>query len=223
MKRFFAATAMAALLAAPSFATDILWDQPVDPAQTALVDQAFGDFPDFSTYMVNDVTFGSDVVIESVTTFFTNTALTWPQGGSGSATFNVFSDPVTGADDPTLGTTVTVDFMVGADGLEVTASGLNLALSAGTYWIGLTPILDFGVFGQEFHQGSALVGANSLARNPGGGFGVGTDWVEAGPAFSGADFDGAIRITGKTSAIPEPATASLIAIGLAGLVARRRR
>ena len=74
------------------------------------------------------------------------------------------------------------------------------AAEPGTYWIGLTPMLDFGGNGQEFHLEAALMGATTQARNPGGGFGHGSDWFEAGPTFGGLDsWDGAIRIEGEVT------------------------
>ena len=80
-------------------------------------------------------------------------------------------------------------------------------------------ILDFGVVGQEFHLGSDNFLKNSAGRNPGGGFGVGFDWFEAGPVFGAIDWGGAITITGKNV----PAPGALALLGMAGLVGRRRR
>lgn len=198
-----------------------LWDQQPDPARSAYVDQNFGDFPSFSTYMVSDVSFGTNVTITDVITYYTQGSGGWPIGAA-TGTLNIFAKNGSlpgGGDDPTAGTTVNVDISVGANGLEVRASGLNINLAAGDYWIGLTPDLDFSSFGQEFHQNStSFVGDASAARNPGGGFGVGTDWVDAGQTFGGeADYDAAITILGT------PAPGTLALLGMGGLVATRRR
>ena len=216
--------ALAVLFCASQANANELWFQAPDPAGLGLVDQEFGDFPDFSTYAVSDVEIGSATTIDSVTTYFTNLGGTWPVGGSGSATFNIFSSTPGPGDDPSLGDTVDVTYSLNSDGfIEVTASGLNTAVAAGTYWIGLTPILDFGTFGQEFHQSTAdLNGTATLFRNPGGGFGIGTDWGDAGLFGSDPTYEAAIRVT-SLKAIPEPATAGLLAVGLVGLIARRRR
>ena len=199
-----------------------LWDQQPDPAQPGFIDQAFGDFLSFSTYTVSDVSFGSGVTINDITTYYTNLNGIWGGIGAASATLNIFPKGGTlpgAGDDPTTGTSVAVNISTGANGVEVHASGLNIALAAGDYWVGLTPELNFGTFGQEFLQGSANIqGDASASRNPGGGFGVGTDWVDSGATFGGiADWNGAITILGT------PAPGTLALLGLGGLVATRRR
>ncbi len=229
MKRFLIVSGVAvaaALLAAPgALAQVVVWDSPVDPNASAFVDQEFADFPDFSTYIVAHVSFDRDTFIHEITTYFTNTQGLWPVGDVG-ATLNIIAqgaglpdnlhDPSGGAD----GVAVAATMAVGANGFELThdaAGGITLA--AGDYWIGLTPQLDFAGFGQEFHQGTAEWLKNSAARNPGGGFGVGTDWFDAGLVFGGIDWGASITITGKN--VPTPGALALL--GLAGLLTTRRR
>ena len=222
MKKFalVSMTALAALVSAAG--ADVLWDQSdYNVAQAAFVDQEFGDFPDFSTYLVNDVAFGSGVNVTDVTTYFTsNFSGLW--GSITSARLNIYDHAPTAADNPSTGTSVGVSITDNGDGsLSAHASGLNINLAAGTYWVGLTPIGDFGVVGQEFHLASfTSTGADSLARNPGGGFGIGTDWVNAGVTFGGlTPWDGAILIGGTVV----PAPGALALLGLGGLVGTRRR
>lgn len=217
--------AAGALIASHSIGVQaaVLWDQQPDANARAFVDQDFTDFPDFSTFLVSDVVFSSNVTVNSVTTYFTNLNSTWPQSGNGTAILNIFADPLASADDPTAGTSVTAAYSVDATGISLTASGLSIDLAAGTYWIGLTPILIFGDVGQEFHQQAAsTVGANTQGRNPGGGFGFGTDWFDAGPAFGGLnEWDAAITIEGES--VPAPATLVLLGLGLAGIGYQRRK
>ena len=206
----------------------ILWDQQPDFSQGApssFVDQNFGDFPTFSTFLVGDVVFGGAVQIHSITTYYTNDLVKgpfWPQDIGGTATLNIFADPLTNADDPFTGTSVVVNYVTTANGIEVTASGLNIDLVAGTYWIGLTPELDFGAKGQEFHNPAInFLGAPTQGRNPGEGFGFGPDWFDAGFTFGGfVDWDMAISIRG----IPAPGALALLGVaGLAGMRRRRRK
>ena len=213
------APALAVALGSAASAGEILWDQPPIPDKPAFKDQNYGDFPDFAIFLVADVVFDTGVKISSITTYFTNGNGAWPQNASGFATLNIFLAPLSNADHhPQLGQSVAVDFVTTANGIEVTASGLNINLDAGTYWVGLTPELDFLVWGQEFHQRAASMGAATQARNPGGGFGLGTDWFDAGMTFNGIpDWDGAIRIEG----IPAPGAMALL--GLAGFFGGRRR
>ena len=84
-----------------------------------------------------------------------------------------------------------------------------------------TPDLGFGDFGQEFHQGAFdVVGAESQSRNPGGGFGIGTEWVNSGKVFGGVSWDAALTING--TAVPEPSTLAMFGL-LAVFAAPRRR
>ncbi len=199
-----------------------LWDQQPDGGQPGFIDQEFGDFASFSTYTVSDVNFSGNVVITDITTYYTTGV--WDNIGAATAALNIFSDDGSGlpagTDDPTAGGSVAVNIGLGGSGfVEVTATGLNIALGAGDYWVGLTPELDFGTFGQSFLVGSgAPTGDASASRNPGGAFGIGPDWVDTGATFGGVSgWDGSITILGT----PTPGTLALL--GLGGLVAGRRR
>jgi hypothetical protein len=215
------------LVAAVGFAAvasaDVLWDQSnYDTAANALVDQEFDDFPTYSSYMVMDVV-STGWLVDSVSVYFTSDyGGGW--GGVNQARLNVFAwtpGSLPGAgDDPTAGTVVPVSLAEQGDATwKITASGLNLDMPAGNYWIGLTPLTNFASQGQEFHRGAPIVGDDTAWRNPGGGFGYGGSWNYAyliGPTWQGT-YDGAILIEGV------PAPGALALLGLAGLVSRRRR
>ena len=202
-RRLLCLTAGCALLVAPgAWAQEVVWDSPVDPNITAFVDQQFPDFPDFSTYLVGHVHFDRDTEIHDIKTYFTNANNAWPQGVLNGVLNIIPQDglPPNDYDPSSDGVSLTATMAPGANGLEFTASlGGGTTLTAGAYWIGLTPDIDFGVFGQEFHQGTADFEKNTAGRNPGGGFGVGTDWFEAGPTFGGIDWGLAVTITGKNA------------------------
>ena len=98
-------------------------------------------------HAVADVVFSTDVVIDTIET------LNFNDGGyvfatSVDAVVTVFdsdpsrstSDPATGGD---LGQLTTAALARSGGDVTLTASGLGIALSAGTCWIGLTPILDW--------------------------------------------------------------------------------
>ncbi len=195
-----------------------LWDQPPDNSGN-FVDQNFeAAFDAYDAFMLMDVTFGGAVVITDITTYYT--VGNWPLG-AGTATLNIFANDGSGlpqpGDIPDNGASVATNAAVHALGQEITASGLNINLAAGSYWVGLTPEVSFGDFGQQFHQAATPDGGpdHSASRNLNGGFGFGPDWFLS--STRGSVTDGAITIFGT----PTPGTLALL--GLGGLVASRRR
>ena len=181
----------------------VLWDQGnYAVGAGAFVDQEFDDFPDFDSYLVTDIdTGGDDWVIESVTTFFTNENA-WADADITQGRLNIF--PKTGdlpdndADDPGAGKVVDITIIDLGDTIAITAADLSIELAAGEYWVGLTPLANFGQFGQEFHRGAPIIGVDTAWRNPGGGFANGGDWSTTGvlgDQWVGL-FDAAISITG---------------------------
>ena len=232
-QKVLASVAVIALLAAPSYsnAQNILWDQQPDTNIQQIIDQDIPDQAIFSTYAVNDVTLagaGGGFLIDSVTTFFTNGSGAWPAGVT-TGVLNIFDgDALTAADDPTTGGdfgpgSVSINVTdLGNNVLAVTASGLNITLADGTYWFGLSPSAGSGL-PQEFHfSAGSTVGALSQSRNPGGGFGLGSDWFDSN-TLAGPFLDTSLTVTGQEIIVPEPTTAGLLALGMFGMVARRRR
>ncbi len=226
IRRLLSLAAGWAMLAAQgAWAQEVVFDAPPNNDLTAFVDQQFADFPDFSTYLVAHVTLDRDMYIYDITTYFTNDTGLWPIGTI-SAVLNIIPqefdlpdnghDPSEGAD----GMKVEADLAGNGERLSLTTHlDGDMTLTAGDYWIGLTSSLDFGQFGQEFHKGSDIFEKNTAARNPGGGFGLGTDWFEAGPVFGDIDWGMALTVTAKN--VPTPGALGLL--GVAGLAARRRR
>ena len=206
---------------------DVLWQQLPNTSLSAVVDQEFPDFVTFNTYQVHDVTVGAGGWnISSITGYYTDTAHAWP------VTLDVriimFSKtgslPAAG-NDPTAGTVYSASLTSDGTTTYVTASGLSINLGPGDYWIGITPIIAFGSYGQEFHQiAASLMGDPTAMRNPGNGFGYGAEWGTYA-MFQFTAGDGAILIEGNggNGAIPEPATWSLLTLGLGALVYLRRR
>jgi type II secretory pathway pseudopilin PulG len=218
MKGALALVAVAAFTATAT--ADVLWDQSnYNSGINAFVDQEFDDFPSYSSYMVMDVV-STGWTVQSVSVYFTLGSGNW--ANVNQARLNYFAKtgnlPVA-ADDPTAGATVGVSLTNLGDTWEITASGLNVNLPAGEWWIGLTPLTNFASQGQEFHRAAPIMGVDTAWRNPGGGFALGTQWQTT--AALGTDwvgvYDGAFKVLG----IPAPGALALL--GLAGLLGRRRR
>ncbi|MHC5209265.1 MAG: hypothetical protein ACYTG2_00935 [Planctomycetota bacterium] len=171
--------------------TAILWDQ-TDFAPHGWLDQVFTDLPTSSGFQVNDVsTSGNTWKVNKVTTYYTRgIAGSWTPETVTTAALQIF--PKTGAlpDDGTdLPPETIVPITLVEDSgvlwrVEADTSGVaELASITGEYWIGLTPITDFSVDGQEYHWVTTAVGAETAFRNPGGAFGLGSGWI----ALSGVD------------------------------------
>jgi hypothetical protein len=204
-------------------ADEVLIDRPPDFSAGGVRDIEVPDFPDFSLYVVADVIFDTDVQIDSISTYFTYVNLTWPQNEFAPAVLNVFEGELGPDDDPRNGTLLQAFYVGDKNGIEVFADLTTpLSLEGGVqYWIGLTPSLEFGEFGSEFHFPSQ-VGPNSMVRNPGGGLGLGTDWADVGKFYGIPPYSAAITIRGNV--VPEPSSTGLLflAVALFGTRGRRR-
>jgi hypothetical protein len=188
-----------------------LWEQLPIFSGAELVNQEFPDFPTFNAYMVDDINVASATNMSEMTGWTTNGFGNWvglltagvvhvyPKTGSlpDNATNNPGSSLV-GGDGTDVPITVTLDTGVGGAN-AVTATGINIALPAGDLWVGITAIGDFGIYGQEFHQQSSPLGDDAALRNPGGAFGLGTTWVNAGLSILGVTgWDSAFRVSGNS-------------------------
>lgn len=229
-------TAFLVLLTAPVVADgtiDVVWDSPPNSDLPAFRDIQYvvANNVDFSTYLVAHVDITKTTQFFEITTYFSNFNNLWPKGQI-EAVFNIIPQdgklPPNSYDPsgPQLGgqgIKVLADMAMAGEHLKLTTNlDGDLVLQPGEYWFGLTPIIDFGLFGQEFHQGSDFFLKNTAGRNPGGEVGVGTDWVDAGQVFGGLDQWGmAVTITGKV--IPEPSSTALLGVCLIAGSMRRGR
>ena len=164
-----------AMLAVTSVASaDTLWDQ------SAINDQVGGYFNSISgsppfgltTYTANDVTVGpAGWQVQSITVRFSGISATW---GVGIAQGRITLEPKTGAlpvGNPHINAFVPMTATFVSTGTanywDVTASGLNLALIPGDYWIGITPTAPAGRFGPETQRAAAVqVGDATSSYDP---------------------------------------------------------
>ncbi len=139
-----------------------------------------------TSYCVNDVTVdGTGWVITDISTYYNGTGFfeSVSQGYLNIA-------PKTGAlpvDDPTTDVMVPLTLtIVAPNTYKVTASGLNIELAPGEYWIGITPIA--GSLYDGLHLSSAtLIGDATPSFDP---YGTAT-WTNSNP-----DVDASILILG---------------------------
>jgi hypothetical protein len=206
---------------------DLLWDQYTVSGTTAMIqDQVFTDFPNHSLFIVGDVTVGSQGWnIESVSTLvaISGSLSTW-QANVTQGRLSIFAKtgllPNVG-DDPSSSPLVAITTIEVAAGAEIKASGLGINLSAGSYWVGLTPIGPSTIPGYHFHTTAATnIGDPSAIRNPGNGYGHGTNWGNLS-LFGQPANDTSLRINGH-ALVPEPATLAVLLLGSLAMARRRR-
>lgn len=202
-----------------------LWDQSgFDGNLAATVDQNFNDFPSFSTFQVDDFTTGGQTWnVSKITTYYTKRdGIGFWNNSINQGSVQVYSKsgslPLNGDVAPEYSVPITLTDGGGYWIATADTSGIaELQGINGDYWVGLTPTAAFGQYGQEFHlQLQNFYGENAAIRNPGGGFGLGANWV-SNTAIGG--FEMAYKLEGDV--VPAPGAFALL--GLGGLAAGRRR
>jgi len=143
---------------------EVLWDQSdFDPWGAGFFNSESGAPPmGMTVHSVSDITVpdGYDWFIDSITTYYSGLDMFWSDA---IIEGYVHLFPKTGAlptEDPTASAMVPMTGVFVDDHHEVTASGLNLHLTPGDYWIGITPVAPGGIMGPEIHLGSisAMIG-----------------------------------------------------------------
>lgn len=193
------------------FAAAILWDQ-TDFGLTAWLDQVFTDFPTSSSFDVADIsTGGATWRVDKVTTYFTQgVGGSWSPGTVTMANLQVYSktgslpsDGIDIAPEYTVPVTL-VDNGGFTWNVEADTTGITeLQCVTGDFWIGLTPITNYGSIGQEYHWSVSSVSNDSALRNPGGAFGLGAGWTGLGSVDTigaGGPYEGAITLEGAVLA-----------------------
>jgi len=187
--------------------SDTLWDQSSIDLTGGYFNSISGSPPfGLTNYLVNDVTVSaSGWTVQSITVRFSGISATW---GGGITTGRLVVFPKTGSlplntNDPGVQSMVPMSgtFVSGGGNnfWDVTASGLNLTLVPGDYWIGITPVAPAGFFGPETQFRSAThIGDDSAGWDA---FASPKSWVGK------AGYDANILIQG-TPGLPTPTSAS---------------
>lgn len=223
---------LAALFLLPAFCHgDILLNQAPDTNEFAFAEHDFTNVPISSSFIVDDITLNSSsglgYTIDSVTTYFR--VVGGDVSGITTGVLNVISnDGVLDTEALTL-QPVTIDVTtipaapVGPI-VAVTASGLNLSLADGDYWIGLTPTFDssLGQTQRWTTTSGSINGQQAHWINPGEGFTLGPDWVPS-EIFGEGAYDASLLVEGTENVVPEPTSALVLTVGLLALTSRRRR
>ena len=220
MMRTIVLLAVAALLLPATSVADILLDQQPD-GTFSFIDQELNGDP-LSSFIVDDLTIsslsGMGVEVQRVTTYFNQVA---PNDVAdflalSNGFLNIIDNDGTLDTEVLPLTPVTISVSEISAGLFAISADVSVNLADGDYWIGLTP--QGGVQGLHLTSTSTN-GDQAHIRNPSGVLFPGWEGVSA---FGQGSFDISITVEG-VEIVPEPSTATLLALGLAGMVVRRRR
>jgi hypothetical protein len=220
----------AVLCAVPTFADTVYWYNGDFDGNSGLVSEQ-GGVGDAFTYDDFNVGAGGVTLTGLFANDFTNTTITqasW-EIRSGVSSGNGGTLIASGTSSATVTDTGISDF--GLELENVLVSGLNISLSAGTYWLGIAPLLSGNVesfvattsglnaVGSPMAQdGNAFLNGATFSAN----FAAASDFITVGAdSANGPDFSEGVM----TSSTPEPSTGMLVggAAILAGLFRFRTR
>ena len=216
--RYVTSLIVVALLSSQLAAQTVVVDRPPDAGLLGggIIGGFYSDHSSDAVAPLTEVTFAAGVEIGAITVFTTNLndaipGIGYPIGGQTPAIVNIFDGSTLDAGDNTLtggdhgDPAATVDYVATSDGIEITAANLNISLDAGTYLIGIMPILSLETNGQECYLDAGAAGQNTLLNNPGGLLFLpiyGSETINANQLDLPTPFTGmAIRITTASSVL----------------------
>lgn len=211
----------------------------VDGSNNGWVNQVFPDQATYSSGMGSLITIDGYWEVSEIQLYQVgSTANTW-YGNVNQAVLNV-TQQVGGAPDPAYDPTivntgpgvvysgfvsVTLD-QPSADNqsFRVRANTATIpelqGIAPGDYVVSLTPVVHYGDYGQTFTASAGVGSIPDYLRNPGDGFGYGTNWMPLSTIGAEVNSQWAIGINGM---VPEPSGILVLAAGLALLARKRRR
>jgi hypothetical protein len=161
------------VFAAPPVVADVIVDQPYDGSSAGRTAQELPDYPDFSTYQLDDFTTDQDWLLGALTVPGTDSG--WPPDNY-DAVAEIWDDL---PEDPNCGTDG--QLVLSAQGSEdeftfvLTFDFGDELLPAGTYWLCVYVVRDFGDHGfWKWYSTTPVNGSEAYYYNPGGAHGYGT-------------------------------------------------
>jgi hypothetical protein len=198
-KRFVLAVALSPFLLVSGAGAVVLWDQSTfDLAGPGIANSNSPGFNGVVAYSVNDVTVSSPWIITKITQYYSAFNAGWAGGITQGL---VYIQPKTGA-LPTVVPAGALSPMSGAftsmqgqGVIAVSASGLNVQLAPGSYWIGITPNASAGINGVNLQWPAATTDAPVAT------------YVSPGPWSNNyGNYDGAMLIEGDLPVPVAPST-----------------
>jgi hypothetical protein len=163
---------MLTVFAVAAVVADVVVDQPYDGSSAERTSQELPDYPEFSTYQLDDFATDQDWLLSTLTVLGTDGG--WPPDNY-DVVAEIWDDL---PEDPNCGTDG--QLILSAQGSEdeftfgLTFDFGDALLPAGSYWLSVYVVRDFGAHGfWKWYSTTPVNGSEAYYHNPGGGHGYG--------------------------------------------------